>query len=104
METSSPCASGQCEYDVDETQGSVRTCESFITTGLRCELVAQAKVCVVTRLCPRPGAAGEGRDGAQTRPPDTAGSEKNFAPLMAGVLLFARVPKANHMASIESKC
>ena len=62
---------------MDETQGLVKSCETSITTGLRCEPVAQAEVCDVARPCPRPWAAGGGSDGAETRPPDTAGSEKN---------------------------
>ena len=103
VQTSSQCASSQCKYDVDEAQGSVGSCGTFITTRLRCKPVAQAEVCDVARPCPRPRGAGGGLDGAKTRPPDTAGSETIFAPDMAGVLLFARVPKANYMASIESK-
>ena len=103
MQTSSQRASGQCEYHVDGTLGSVGSCETFFTTGMRCEPVAQAEVCDVARPCPRPRAAGGGPDGAETRPPDTASSENIFAPFMARVLLFARVPKAIHMASIKSK-
>ena len=103
VQTSSQCASGQCEYSVDVTQGSVESCETFLTTGLRWEPVAQAEVFDDARPFPRPRVAGGGPDRAETRPPDTAGSEKNFAPFMAGVLLFARVPKANHMAPLESK-
>ena len=70
---------------MDETQGSVRFCDTFITTELRYEPVAQAEVCAVARPCPRPGVAGGGSDGVETRSPDTAGNENNFAPLMAGV-------------------
>ena len=88
--------------DVDETQESVESCETFITTGLRCEPVAQAEVWDVARPCPQSRAAGGGPDGADTRPPDTAGGGNIFAPFMAGVLLFARIPKATHMKSIES--
>ena len=36
--------------------------------------------------------------------PDAAiGSQNEFSPFMAGVLLIARVPKANHIASIDPK-
>ena len=72
-------------------------------TGLRCKPVARAEVCSGARPCPQPWAAGEGPEGAETRPPDTAGNENIFAPFMAGVLWFARVPKANHIASIDPK-
>ena len=96
VQTSSQCASSHCEYDVDGTQESVGACETYITTGLRCKPAAQAEVCEVTRPGPRPGAAGGGPDAAET------GCDTYFALLMPGVLLFARVPKASHVASIES--
>ena len=105
VQTSSPCASDQCEYDVIETQGSVGYRETFITTGLRCIPVAQAEVCDVVRPCPRLRAAGGGPDGAKTRPPDTAGSEHCLAPLMAGVWIFERLPKATtwHQSNIKAE-
>ena len=88
---------------MDQTQGSVGSCETQIFIGFRCESVAHAEVCDVARLCPRPGAAGGEPDGAVTRIPDTAGRVNNFAPFVTGVLLFAKVLKANQLASIESK-
>ena len=103
VQTLLKCTSRQCEYDVDKTQGSVGSCETQIFIGLRCESVAHAEVCDVARLCPRPGAAGGGSDGAEIRIPDAAGRVNNFAPFVTGVLLFARVPKANQLAAIESK-
>ena len=80
VQTSSQCASRQCEYDMDETQGSVGSCETFITSGLRCEPVAQEEVCDAARPCPRPRAAGGGSDGKETHPPDTAFSKYSFTP------------------------
>ena len=87
---------------MDETQGSVGSCGAFITTELRCKPAAHEDVCDVARPRSRPVAAGGGLDGAETCPPDIAGSETNFAPLMAGVLLFVKLLQARHKVSIES--
>ena len=63
MQTLSQCATGYCEYHVDETQRSEEYCYMFFKTGLLCESVAQemsamahASVCGIgRRLGPRGG-------------------------------------------------
>ena len=64
--------------DVDETQESVESCETSITTGLRCEPVAQAEVCDVARPCPQSRAAGGGPDMGRTHVPPTPQVVKIF--------------------------
>ena len=68
-----------------------------------CENPSPKQKSAVLRVSAR-GLGRQARDPSETRPSDTAGAvEDIFSPFMAGVLLFARVPKADHIASIESK-
>ena len=96
------CSSRCQQLEEVSGQGSVQSgidFHIFIATGLLHDPVCHAGDWEGVRHWPRPLPAGRGPDGADDRTPDEVGKEKNNSPLMAGVLLFARVGKANRMAS-----
>ena len=72
---------------------------TFITSGLLRNPVCQAGDWGSARPWPRPLLAGRGPDGEDDRTPvETSGKGKCVSPLVAGILSFARVSNANHMA------
>ena len=73
---------------------------TFITSGLLHDPVFHEGDWEGVRPWLRPFLTGRGPDGVDDRTAvEEAGEEKYFSPLMTGVLLFARVSNANHMAS-----
>ena len=73
---------------------------TFITSGLSRDSVGHEGDWEGVRPWPRPLLAGRSPDGVDDRAPvEEAGKGNYFSPLVVGVLLFARVSQANHMAS-----
>ena len=73
---------------------------TFITNGLLRNPVRQADDSGNVRLWPRQLLAGGGLDGVDDRSPVEESDKLHYvSPFMPGVILFARVSNANHMAS-----